>query len=103
MYFSLQVTENSTIVYLKSKISPASRLSFAEVICQLENETTLENIWKETAHKEAYIARGYSISITNDGVHFGESDSMLIYNSSCVNCTKAGNQILCDKNVSMPI
>ena len=54
-------------------------------------------------HKVAYIARGYAISITNDGLHFGEPDSIVIYNSSCVNCTKAGNQVLCQRNVSMPI
>ena len=98
--FLIQVTENSTVVYSEPTKLPATRLSFAEVVCPLDNDT-FEHISNSPRRHDTFIARGYSISITNDGKHFGESDSIVIFNSSCVNCTKTGNQIECLKDVSL--
>ena len=87
-------------MYSLSTKRPATRLSFAEVVCPLDNDT-FEQISNSPRRHDTYIARGYSISITNDGKHFGEPDSIVIFNSSCVNCTKTGNQIECLKDVSL--
>ena len=97
----MQVTENSTVVYSTSTKRPATRLSFAEVLCPLDINDTLRYITNPSRHHDTYIARGYAISITNDGLHFGDSDSIVIFNSSCVNCTKTGNQIACLRDVSL--
>ena len=96
----IQVTDNSTVVYSASSLKPATRLSFAEVVCPLD-EHNFDGSSGASRRQDTYIARGYSIAIANDGIHFGESDSIVIYNSSCVNCTKTENEIECYRDVSL--
>ena len=91
-YSVLQVTENSSLIYSTSYTREAAKLSFAEVVCPI--------VSSYIGWKENYIARGYTISIANDGVHFGESDAIVIFDSACVNCTKIGDYISCLQDVS---
>ena len=80
-------------------MKPATRLSFAEVVCPLDGNK-VDGSSSSSRRRDTFIARGYALAIANDGKHFGESDSIVIYNSSCVNCTKTGNQIECNRDVS---
>ena len=79
----------------------ALRLSFAEVSCPLDKHVTRRKR-SELAHDpDGYIARGYSISISNDGANYGLSDSIVIFDSTCVNCTKDGDRLHCIKDVRL--
>ena len=99
-YFS-QITASSTVHYSSAVKLEATRLSFAEVVCSLHEVTvrSKRNV-KQTA-KDTFIARGYDVSISNDGVHFSVADSIIIFDSTCVNCTKVGKNIFCVKDVSI--
>ena len=97
---ALQVTANSSLIYSTAYTRPGSRLSFAEVICPLLNESVVPADLSNIAWKGSYIARGYTIAIANDGIHYGEYDSIVVYDSTCVNCTKVGNNVTCTQTVS---
>ena len=79
---------------------PATRLSFAEVSCPLSDPNARSKRSTQPDDKDDYLARGYSISISNDGVNFGDADSIVVFDSTCVNCTKLGTKVICMKTVS---
>jgi hypothetical protein len=41
------------------------------------------------------IAYGYLISVSNDGKHFSEEDTLVIFDSNCVDCNKHDQLIQC--------
>ena len=47
------------------------------------------------------IARGYKVSVSNDGVTYSEEDILVIYDSTCVNCTVVGSTAMCVAKVSI--
>ena len=77
----------------------AKRISFAEVSCPLKHETKRTKREALGQKESAYVARGYSVSISNDAINFGETDSMAVFDSTCVNCTKHDLHIVCMKDV----
>ena len=95
------MTDPSTVKYATASTTrPALRLSFAEVSCPLDKHVTRRKRSELENEPEDYIARGYSIAITNDGINYGLPDSVVIFDSTCVNCTKDDDKIFCKKDVS---
>lgn len=56
--------------------------SMSEVRCPLYRQKREVN-----GNNDGYISRGYSISVSNDGVTFSEEDVLVIYDSTCVKCS----------------
>ena len=96
------MTDPSSVQYAATpKTRSALKLSYAEVSCPLDKHV-IRRKRSELAHDpDGYIARGYSISISNDGANYGLSDSIVIFDSTCVNCTKDGDKIHCIKDVGL--
>ena len=93
------MTYNGTIIYSTAVKRPAKRVSFAEVTCPLQHETKRTKRAALQNQEGSYVARGYSVSISNDAISFGDTDSMVVFDSTCVNCTKIGIDIVCTKDV----
>lgn len=72
--------------------------TFVEVICPLEKTRKKRSTFFK---EDDYIAFGYMISVSNDGVKFSEEDILVIFDSECVNCTKHNGNVICRQNVSM--
>jgi len=64
----------------------------AEVRCPLSTGKTRRNVDDNSVD---YIARGYHVSVSNDGVTYSEEDILVIYDSTCVNCTVDGTVTTC--------
>ena len=96
------MTDPSSVRYATTpKTQSALRLSFAEVSCPLDKHVIRRKRSELSNEPDGYIARGYSISISNDGANYGLSDSIVIFDSTCVNCTKDGDKIYCAKDVRL--
>ena len=77
-------------------------MSFAEVTCPLEHANKLSKREALLSPEEGtYVARGYSVSISNDAVSFGDTDAMVVFDSTCVNCTKLDIDIVCTRDVRL--
>jgi len=72
--------------------------TMSEITCLLPIVKTRRSVDKISAND--YIARGYHVSVSNDGVTYSEEDVLVIYDSACVNCTVDGSTITCDVQVS---
>lgn len=70
--------------------------TLVEVLCPLEKARK-----KRSLQEDDYIAYGYAISVSNDGVKYSEEDILVIFDSECVNCTKNSSDIICRQNVSI--
>ena len=80
----------------------AKRMSFAEVSCPLEHENKRTRREALRSQDEGtYVAWGYSVSISNDAISFGDPDAMVVFDSTCVNCTKIDLDIVCKKDVRL--
>lgn len=45
------------------------------------------------------VSHGFLTSVSNDGKAFSEGDTIVIFDSQCVNCTKVEDKIVCTKEV----
>ena len=64
--------------------------SVAEVRCQL---TVVDN-------NDNYMARGYHVPVSNDGVTYSEEDVLVIHDSNCVPCVVDGSTVTCNVQVN---
>lgn len=59
--------------------------SISEIRCPLPTQRARRSV--EKSSNEDYIARGYYVSVSNDGVTYSEEDFLVIHDSTCVNCS----------------
>lgn len=71
--------------------------TFMEVSCPIEKSK--KRSMDVEAEIDNIVARAYNISLSNDGVNFSEEDTLLVYDSACVICTKIAGAITCHKQV----
>jgi len=58
--------------------------SFAQARCPLDVGRSKRDVGNDNLD---YVAKGYHVSMTNDGVTYSEEETVLIYNETCVNCS----------------
>ncbi|XP_052788950.1 neurogenic locus Notch protein-like isoform X2 [Mya arenaria] len=46
---------------------------------------------------DGFLSLGYNVSLSNDGNLFSVEDMILIYDSDCVNCTRLGSDVICER------
>ncbi|XP_052217770.1 von Willebrand factor D and EGF domain-containing protein-like [Dreissena polymorpha] len=67
--------------------------TYMEVSCQLAQRKKRS----VDAEIDDIMARVYNISLSNNGVNFSEKDTLLVYDSACVNCNKTEDTFTCKK------
>ncbi|KAH3862955.1 hypothetical protein DPMN_025930 [Dreissena polymorpha] len=75
--------------------------TYMEVSCPLEQSE--ERYVNAKDDIDDIVARVYNISLSNDGVNFSEKDTLLVYDSVCVTCSKTQGVIKCIKKVDIQI
>jgi len=68
-----------------------------EIMCLLPTFKTRRSVAESST--DDYIARGYHVSVSNDGVTYSDEDVLVIYDSTCVSCTVDISTITCDVQV----
>jgi len=58
--------------------------SFAQAKCSLNVGRSKRDVGNDNLE---YVARGYHVSMSNDGVNYSEEETVMIFNETCVNCT----------------
>jgi len=58
--------------------------SFVQAKCPLDVRRSKRDVDNDNLE---YVARGYHVSMSNDGVNYSEEETVLIFNETCVNCT----------------
>lgn len=91
--FVLQVKVNNDTELEEALTAVAEVQSMSEIRCPLPTSRTRRSIGDSLAG--AYIARGFHVSVSNDGVTFSEEDVLVIYDSTCVHCTVEGSTTTC--------
>ena len=46
------------------------------------------------------IAHGFKVAVSNDGATFSKDDSIVIFDSKCVDCAKLNGSIICSSKVN---
>lgn len=64
-----------------------------EVRCMLANDRRRRSADDDLTSD--LIARGYKVSVSNDGVTYSDEDILVVYDSTCVNCTISGLHAIC--------
>ena len=77
----------------KSHIVLAELETSVEVRCMLANDRKRRSADDDLTSD--LIARGYKVSVSNDGVTYSDEDILVVYDSTCVNCTISGSQAIC--------
>ena len=57
----------------------------SEVSCKLPTVRARRSIPESSSGN--YVARGFHVSVSNDGVTYSEEDVLVIYDSTCVSCS----------------
>ncbi|XP_053403813.1 von Willebrand factor D and EGF domain-containing protein-like [Mercenaria mercenaria] len=89
-----EVTAGMKIMEGDPFIRKAKLETFIEVSCPLSIPPLKRSIKEEP---QGFIARGFRISVSNDGREYSENDAIVIFDSKCVNCSKVGGKIYCKK------
>lgn len=87
-----QYGRNGTAEKQSEITNHASLESFTQVTCQLPYRRNKRSI--ERLHSD-FIARGYHVSLSNNGKTYSEDDIIVIFDSACVNCTKVAGKVIC--------
>ncbi|KAL4221758.1 hypothetical protein ACF0H5_020013 [Mactra antiquata] len=72
---------------------PGHYESMNEIYCPLSESRRSSDEENDTL--DDIIAYGYQVSFSNDGILFSEADTIVIYDSLCLNCTKIDGDIVC--------
>jgi len=84
----MEVRENNRIEHEEPTAVVAEVMSMSEIKCPLPLRRNRRSISDSSGD---YIARGYYVSVSNDGVTYSEEDILIILDSTCVNCTVDGS------------
>ncbi|XP_053373990.1 uncharacterized protein LOC123532953 [Mercenaria mercenaria] len=66
--------------------------SFTQATCDLPS---IRNKRSGEYLNDDFVARGYRISLSNNGKIYSEEDIIIIFDSECVNCSKSHGEIVC--------
>ncbi|CAG2254197.1 unnamed protein product [Mytilus edulis] len=75
-----QILENETVYISNGTVVKADYRNGFMVTCELQSSRRKRSI------AETIIADGYEISVSNDGIHFGDSVRIIIYDELCHEC-----------------
>ncbi|XP_052766474.1 uncharacterized protein LOC128207536 [Mya arenaria] len=75
-------------------IVPGEIETIVEISCNLPKARERRSV---TEGVNAPIARGYNVSVSNDGSAFSEEDLLVIYDATCVSCTTVNGVVKCSK------
>ncbi|VDI64064.1 Hypothetical predicted protein [Mytilus galloprovincialis] len=75
-----QILENETVYISNGTVVKADYRNSFMVTCELQSSRRKRSI------AETIIADGYEISVSNDGIHFGDSVRIIIYDELCHEC-----------------
>jgi len=75
---------------------PATLDSFIQVFCPLPKERKTRSTAKAIDDQIAY---GFKIAVSNNGKAFSKDDSIVIFDSTCVDCAKSNGSIICTAKV----
>ena len=76
----MQILKN-TVDYLSGET-----MSLAEYRSMFMVTVALPSLRKKRSTSETVLAEGFTISLSNDGVNFGDSVKLIIYNETCYSC-----------------
>ena len=82
-----QVDGHNDVTVDSTTYVPGELDSYIQMLCNLG---TTRRKRDDTNTPNAVFARGYNVSVSNDGTLFSIEDSILIYDSSCVECSNNG-------------
>ncbi|XP_053389303.1 von Willebrand factor D and EGF domain-containing protein-like [Mercenaria mercenaria] len=66
--------------------------TLVEVSCPLQQSRKKRSTLEQEGD---YIASGYAISVSNDGVEYSEEDILVVFDSECVDCIKQDENVTC--------
>lgn len=92
-----QVRLSGTITDGREEIVPGQIDTFIQMFCNFPEDRRKRSI--ETVIKDV-VARGYHITVSNDGTLFSDEDTIVIFDSNCVECTNEHN-ITCTVKVNI--
>ncbi|XP_060598353.1 uncharacterized protein LOC132752093 [Ruditapes philippinarum] len=67
--------------------------SLFEVYCPLSNGRVKRS--KNADLADDFVSRGFRVSVSNDGNGYSDEDSIVIFDSQCVDCSKVNGKIVC--------
>ncbi|XP_060560747.1 von Willebrand factor D and EGF domain-containing protein-like [Ruditapes philippinarum] len=67
--------------------------SLFEVYCPLSNGRVKRS--KNADLAGDFVSRGFRVSVSNDGNGYSDEDSIVIFDSQCVDCSKVNGKIVC--------
>jgi len=71
--------------------------SFLQVFCPLAKGRKTRSAEDDIDNQIAY---GFKVAVSNDGATFSKDDSIVIFDSTCVECAKLNGSIICLSKVS---
>jgi len=95
----LQIRSNNEFELEDPLTVVAEVQSVTEVTCQLPPIRARRSVDDSTAG--SVIAFGYQVSVSNDGVTYSDDDVLVIFDSTCVNCSVDGLTTTCVVNVNV--
>ncbi|WAQ98100.1 VWDE-like protein [Mya arenaria] len=96
---STSVLKNNTVLESKEKHSKAGQLvQTQEVICELP--TSVRKRDADLSTLDDIVASGYTITLTIDGHSTSSPDTIVIFDSACVNCTYVEGKPVCSTDTA---
>jgi len=71
--------------------------SFLQVFCPLAKGRKTRSAEDDIDNQIAY---GFKVAVSNDGATFSKDDSIVIFDSTCVDCAKFNGSIICSSKVN---
>jgi len=88
-----KVNENNRIDIKEAITAVVEIESMMEVRCPLPLRQTRQIAGDRST--DEYIASGYYVSVSNDGVTYSDEDVLIVLDPTCVNCSVDGSTTTC--------
>jgi len=89
---------NKNMLKLRTSYTTKAEMeTMVEVRCPLSKGRKIRDVDDQT--NIDVVARGYYISVSNDGTSFSEEDIMVVYDSTCLSCIVNGTTTSCEVKV----
>jgi len=93
----IKVDEGGNITRYTAVEVEATLDSFLQIFCPLPKARQRRS---ETQPIDTHIAYGYKIAVSNNGQHFSKEDTLVIFDTTCVDCLKYNGTIFCTAKVN---
>lgn len=87
------IDRNNNTEVAETVETPGYFESLFEVYCPLSNGRVKRS--KNADLADDFVSRGFRVSVSNDGNGYSDEDSIVIFDSQCVDCSKVKGKIIC--------